>query len=243
MGSQSRAANPLLSPPPIPMGSQSRAPNPLGAGAPPSTGNQFRVAVPVGPPTPIPTASQARAQNPLRPPTLGSAPSPSALHRQPSVIVSEDLQPASDKVPTDKRIALGLAQVSEPATPAAQPALLDEEMEEVSDDSVVPMTDTHDDEEGLEEAEAMEEAEEVPADDPAHTLDPSSTLGALDEEPPEAEAEAMEGDSHDIEPLSALDPWLAQLVHGWCPPDAGLFSRLPPPTTFPGRENPPPSRP
>ena len=37
-------------------------------------------------------------------------------------------------------------------------------------------------------------------------------------------------------PESAIDPWLAQLVHGYCPPESGLFSRHVPPTTMPGRD-------
>lgn len=37
-------------------------------------------------------------------------------------------------------------------------------------------------------------------------------------------------------PPSAIDPWLAQLVHGYCPPGSGLFDRHVPPTTMPGRD-------
>ena len=40
---------------------------------------------------------------------------------------------------------------------------------------------------------------------------------------------------------STLDPWFAQLVHGYCPPEGALFARHPPPTTFPGRETEGPS--
>ena len=37
-------------------------------------------------------------------------------------------------------------------------------------------------------------------------------------------------------PRSALDPWFAQLVHGWGPPEETLFNRHTPPTTMPGRD-------
>jgi hypothetical protein len=37
-------------------------------------------------------------------------------------------------------------------------------------------------------------------------------------------------------PPSAIDPWLAMLVHGYCPPASGLFNRHTPPTTMPGRD-------
>lgn len=43
-------------------------------------------------------------------------------------------------------------------------------------------------------------------------------------------------DSDPSPPPSAIDPWLAQLVHGYCPPESGLFDRHTPPTTMPGRE-------
>lgn len=37
-------------------------------------------------------------------------------------------------------------------------------------------------------------------------------------------------------PPSRLDPWFAQLVHGYCPPESQLFTRHVPPTTMPGRD-------
>jgi hypothetical protein len=52
-------------------------------------------------------------------------------------------------------------------------------------------------------------------------------------------------DSPVPEPLaSALDPWFAQLAHGYCPPEGAQFARHTPPTNFPGRDQDPtdPSR-
>lgn len=40
-------------------------------------------------------------------------------------------------------------------------------------------------------------------------------------------------------PPCSLAPWLAQLLHGYCPPEGIDFNRPPPPTTFPGRDEPP----
>jgi len=37
-------------------------------------------------------------------------------------------------------------------------------------------------------------------------------------------------------PISLLDPWLSQVVHGYCPPEGIQFSRPTPPTTMPGRD-------
>lgn len=49
------------------------------------------------------------------------------------------------------------------------------------------------------------------------------------------------GELHALEtsaapPDSRLDPWFAQLVHGYCPPESQLFTRHVPPTTMPGRD-------
>jgi hypothetical protein len=42
-------------------------------------------------------------------------------------------------------------------------------------------------------------------------------------------------------PASIIDPWYAQLVHGYCPPEGSQFARHPPPTNFPGRDEGPAS--
>ncbi|MBL9039221.1 MAG: glycosyltransferase [Archangium sp.] len=64
---------------------------------------------------------------------------------------------------------------------------------------------------------------------------------ALEEPAPEPEP-LEEADVHAVEaantatpPTSALDPWFAQLVHGYCPPEAHSFARHVPPTTMPGK--------
>lgn len=56
---------------------------------------------------------------------------------------------------------------------------------------------------------------------------------------PDKEIDA--GELHALEtsaapPPSRLDPWFAQLVHGYCPPESQLFTRHVPPTTMPGRD-------
>jgi hypothetical protein len=63
------------------------------------------------------------------------------------------------------------------------------------------------------------------------------------EEPSDASEEILEADetiqavdTDPSPPPSALDPWLAQLVHGYCPPESHLFDRHTPPTTMPGRD-------
>jgi len=89
-----------------------------------------------------------------------------------------------------------------------------------------------------------EEVEEI-ADDEVLSADPAAATG--DEDPVDSGDESAEVlDADDVEaqaiesdetPLpSRLDPWLAQLVHGYCPPDAPAFNRHTPPTNFPGRD-------
>lgn len=83
-------------------------------------------------------------------------------------------------------------------------------------------------------AVADDEPEEI-ADDELMVADPAADTGEEDA--------VMEADdvAHAIETgeqplLSKLDPWLAQLIHGYCPPDAPAFNRHTPPTNFPGRD-------
>lgn len=54
-----------------------------------------------------------------------------------------------------------------------------------------------------------------------------------DDELHEGELEALETSA--APPPSRLDPWFAQLVHGYCPPESQLFTRHVPPTTMPGK--------
>ena len=72
-------------------------------------------------------------------------------------------------------------------------------------------------------------------DDEVHSVDAGEPDAA-------EESELMASDDiHAVDtdaspPASAIDPWLAQLVHGYCPPGSHLFDRPVPPTTMPGRD-------
>ncbi|WP_370456574.1 glycosyltransferase [Corallococcus sp. Z5C101001] len=103
-------------------------------------------------------------------------------------------------------------------------------------------------------AHADDEPEEIAADE-AQSLDddvshtPSNASAALDE-PEEIDSdEVHDADSLDMEdaeaedagpapapPGSTLNPWFAQLAHGYCPPEGARFARHTPPTNFPGRD-------
>ncbi len=57
----------------------------------------------------------------------------------------------------------------------------------------------------------------------------------------DAVMEPLGDQPYDEAVASRLDPWLAQLIHGWCPPEGAQFARPTPPTNFPGRDGPPPA--
>lgn len=102
--------------------------------------------------------------------------------------------------------------------------------EEINESEIEEITDG----DGPEEV-GSDEVEDVPeADAPPHLADAPA---AADEAPVMASEESVTTvDTDASPPPSAIDPWLAQLVHGYCPPESGLFERHTPPTTMPGRD-------
>lgn len=79
---------------------------------------------------------------------------------------------------------------------------------------------------------AEDEVAEIDADEVMDVEEPSDT----GDEIMEADEAIQTVDTDASPPPSALDPWLAQLVHGYCPPESHLFDRHTPPTTMPGRD-------
>jgi glycosyltransferase involved in cell wall biosynthesis len=79
---------------------------------------------------------------------------------------------------------------------------------------------------------------EVGADEVLEVIDdaPEASPSDTAEEIMEADEAVQAVDTDPSPPPSALDPWLAQLVHGYCPPESQLFDRHTPPTTMPGRD-------
>jgi glycosyltransferase involved in cell wall biosynthesis len=97
--------------------------------------------------------------------------------------------------------------------------------------------------------QAVSSTTPLPQPHPSHGSRPTAPLA------PEASADAVEIEASEVEslddvveeaagveeiaadvgpPPSALDPWFAQLAHGWGPSDGSLFDRHTPPTTMPG---------
>ena len=139
---------------------------------------------------------------------------------------------------------------------AAEALDSDEEVHQ-ADDVAEPV----DDEDAVEDADGAVEAVDdmvEPVDEvhePPQAVIPaaakSTPVPLPDDEPEEAVAEAVEEAPDEVPapldaepPPSALDPWFAQLAHGYCPPEGAQFARHTPPTNFPGRDEGPadPSR-
>ena len=81
-------------------------------------------------------------------------------------------------------------------------------------------------------SDEVEEAE-ISATHAARLLDDEADLHEVEAEP----VPAPEDEGPAPEPMpSTLNPWFAQLAHGYCPPDGIRFDRHTPPTTFPGRD-------
>lgn len=174
---------------------------------------------PIGPPGPPPPIEKrltpSRHSPPVgrhaqaEPPLPDGPPEPTPIRRPPALLRT----PATELPPITRAAgASGLPSVR--AIPAPLPIVLGaEESSVVADDDVEEIAD-----------------HEVIADPAAATGDESGEVMEADE----VEAQAIE--SNEAPLPSKLDPWLAQLVHGYCPPDAPSFNRHTPPTNFPGRD-------
>jgi glycosyltransferase involved in cell wall biosynthesis len=99
--------------------------------------------------------------------------------------------------------------------------------------------------ESLEEPEelAESEVEELSTDARSPSEEPEE-ISSEDIQEAEAAAPSASGPATREKPVreplaSRLNPWFAQLAHGYCPPEGAQFARHTPPTTFPGRDEAP----
>ncbi|MDP1821781.1 MAG: glycosyltransferase [Archangium sp.] len=88
----------------------------------------------------------------------------------------------------------------------------------------------------IEEVTDGEGPEEVGPDEIEDVPETEGAPSAVEETAMASEESVTTVDTDASPPPSAIDPWLAQLVHGYCPPESGLFERHTPPTTMPGRD-------
>lgn len=159
------------------------------------------------------------------------------VEEEPEELSAEEAQEISDEPALD----------AVPTPPHPQPRA--EEPEELSDEEVHEA----DAAEALDSEEEVHEADDVaePVEDEDSLEDADGAVEAVDDivepvddvpEAPEAEAvaEPVQEAPEAEPPSSALDPWFAQLAHGYCPPEGAQFARHTPPTNFPGRDEGPP---
>nr|WP_043321835.1 glycosyltransferase family 4 protein [Corallococcus coralloides] len=115
-----------------------------------------------------------------------------------------------------------------PTPPVLKPSVSsDDEPEEIAADEAQSLDDDAGNTPSNASA-ALDEAEEIAADE-VHDAD------ALEVEAADAE-EAVDEGPPPAPPDSTLNPWFAQLAHGYCPPEGARFARHTPPTNFPGRD-------
>jgi hypothetical protein len=129
------------------------------------------------------------------------------------------------------------ASIPASATPEDEPEEISpDEAQAIDDGSDTSPTPAHSrprlDEPDEISSDEVEEAE-VSVSSAARLLDEDAELHEVEAEP----APEPEDDGAAPEPVpSSLNPWFAQLAHGYCPPDGIRFDRHTPPTTFPGRD-------
>ncbi|WP_323389068.1 glycosyltransferase [Myxococcus qinghaiensis] len=157
-----------------------------------------------------------------RPPRLMSVDGPPRLEpiegaaARPS-LKSSDPEDEPEEISEDEAQAIEDGDEGGPTPSHSRPHLDDHEPDEISSDEV-------------EEAEVSvsSAAQLIEDEDDLQEAEPDE---ALPEETPEEDGPAPE-------PLSStLNPWFAQLAHGYCPPEGTRFARHTPPTTFPGRDD------
>lgn len=245
---QVRAPAPI----PIPVPTSFSMPTPRPSNPPP--GATF-VPVPIGVqvstvparvPVSVPPAPGAPPPLPRPPPMPGAAISPSGVRALPAV---EPVVASPSGVRAPEAVATSPSQVRAPPplpAPATMPAL---PVPQTVQETVAPLpplarfvpnatgtgaiisrttssedvVELRDDELELLNDESIESLHD--GDDVAH--DPDKEIDA-------GELHALETSA--APPPSRLDPWFAQLVHGYCPPESQLFTRHVPPTTMPGRD-------
>ncbi|EPX55518.1 hypothetical protein D187_009129 [Cystobacter fuscus DSM 2262] len=165
---------------------------------------------------PEPRRAVVPEPEPLRPPALPSRPSVELPTPARGSLIIPPLPPRAPRPPSGSRPSEPPVLMPVPAPPAPAPPVLqpvaEEEPEEISS--------SH--------AEVLSEEEASPTPRHAHPLEEPEEISS--EEIQETEAPPRQP------PESRLNPWFAQLAHGYCPPEGTHFARHTPPTTFPGRD-------
>ncbi|GEL73828.1 hypothetical protein MVI01_56120 [Myxococcus virescens] len=184
------------------------------------------------PPTLHPSTSPPESAQPPALPPRAAAPPPVPLQRPPR-LQSVDGPPRLEPVSPQAFKAS-----------ASVPGGEDEEPEEISEDEAQSI-DEGDDDSHSRARPQPEEPDEISSDEVEEAEISATSAAQLiesDDDLEEADADVAP-EPHDEGPApepvpSTLNPWFAQLAHGYCPPDGIRFDRHTPPTTFPGRDEP-----
>lgn len=166
----------------------------------------------------------ARAAPPALPPKRELTP---AASRPSLAIPPLPPRPASGPrpvpAPSAPPVLLPVATPAAPPVPTRSPPVLKprepEEPVELSASDAVPL---------------QEDVDASPTPTDAHPLEDLEEISSAEVH----EAETPETPPREP-PESRLNPWFAQLAHGYCPPEGTQFARHTPPTTMPGRDNEP----
>jgi hypothetical protein len=191
-------------------------------------------ATPPQTPPPLPRATQAAEEE------------PEEISEEEAQEIADDL--ALDAAPTPPHPR---ARVDEPEeissdeveeADAADAVEAADDQVETADDAVEPVDDDVEPvEAGADAVEAVDDDVEPVEDDSGSEVDSGPEVRETRKTDKVVLAAVAQGDSspQPEPPPSALDPWFAQLAHGYCPPEGAQFARHTPPTNFPGRDEDP----
>lgn len=197
------------------------------------------------PPPPLPTGARAPSPPPPEASPSGLRPPPLAASSASAVLAPAALQPGARPAPTGA-LATALAPSSSPSGQRPPPpvATSPSAVKASAPEGLPPLARllpnpapggpplltrppaAHHDE----VVEVMEDDVELVNDESLVSLHDGDDHDEIDQ----GELHALETSA--APPPSRLDPWFAQLVHGYCPPESQLFTRHVPPTTMPGRD-------
>ncbi|MCP3142513.1 glycosyltransferase family 4 protein [Pyxidicoccus xibeiensis] len=194
---------------------------------------------------PIIRGGTAASSEPERPPALAPrAPAlpPIPRQRPPQLTQSEPPRLEPSGAPPPRPVLPPSLKASLPS-----PTSQEDEPEEISADEAQPIDEGADGTATPAHSRPrLEEPPEISSDEVEEAEVSVSSAARLIED--EAELHEAEPELHEAEPVpeeegpapepvpSSLNPWFAQLAHGYCPPDGIRFDRHTPPTTFPGRD-------
>ncbi|MBL8922358.1 MAG: glycosyltransferase [Myxococcaceae bacterium] len=229
-----------------PLAGPASAPLPSGDSAGPSSGSAVRPPPLAGPPsTPLPTgdsAGGASSASGVRPPPLaGPTSSPSGVKVLPTSEAAGGASPASAVRPPPlmgpASSPSGARALPSSPPPMGPPALREKPAPELAA-ALPPLVRLVPGATGAPVlTRAAEDIEEVQDDEVEMVNDESfASLHDEQDEHEEIDSHVHSLDTSATPPPSRLDPWFAQLVHGYCPPQSQLFTRHVPPTTMPGRD-------